>query len=1352
MKTILSKDEINYIVIDNHTPDGWYEYYSSCQGYLKAWRIDNQVVISGGWVRAVYRMAEDNLRTNGLSFGLAVVLNGDDKKDNPVKNRLISCRNDIDQQSLERTLEHIFNLRHGTLGLLKNPLDAGVVRSIIKQHFSAVYPDSHGCSESRDGFCMVGNSLTSVVGIEESSICGDLQISKHPLILESMTIFSSARANACVWRGKWMYEVILQTAGIQQLGWATRSCPFTDRMGVGDAENSYAFDGRREKKWNKEDEAYGQPWVVGDIIGCCIDFDEDEILFFRNGISLGVAFSCIRKMPPGSGYFPAISLSQDEKCDLNFGSRPFKYPVTGFLPIQSTPHACALASQLLQSLSRLLELQRTESADFNSLGRLGRLKRFVPLEDIFVPVALAICEELFYILDKEVESTEYVAWGPFLSFLMEVFGLQAPHDFSSLDRVLDLFLLFRSSNLLFQHLINALSSGCKTASLVLTECPHSGSYCYLALACHLLKREELMILWWKSPDFEFLFEGFLSRKSPNKHDIKFMIPSVWWPNSYKDVSLESSMMLTTMALSSAIEKIEEKHRDLCCLVLQFIPPKTPLQLPGLVFRTFLQNLLLKSRGDHNFPSRATLRNPVLVSIYAVVLHFLSEGFPPSDICGWSMGCKGNKSDIGFLHQGGLQRFPIALFLKNDSHRVDIPRLGGSFNHLAKAHPVYDKEEEVLSWEEGCMDDEESKVTHFTRRKPCCCSCNVSDPAKIYCDPTKPSLKGSRGHTTSAPESSSHCTSGNLNDEIIDKPSSSDHSYSRAEYRPVQHIRIVPTETMFSSAMLGEEELLDAMLLLYHIGVAPSLKKASTYLSNQSQSISQLEEIDRQMKEGPCGEQQRRLKEAQNICREEIIDCIRHSTWYRIALLARWKQRGMYAACMWTVQLLLILSKDDVLFSFVPEFYLETLVDCFHVLRKSDPPFAPSAIFIKQGLTSFVTFVVTHFNDPRISSTDLRDLLLQSISVLVQYKDFLVAFETNVAATNMMPRALISAFDNRSWMPVTNVLLRLCKGSGFGSSKHGESSTSSVIFQRLLRDACTKDGELFATFLNHLFNILSWTITEFSVSVREMQEKYQASHAFSLIMCFTLLCGTIFLIPAPVSEFQLQKSSVVFYLSCNLARILEFCTCEVPQAFLLGTDMNLRRLTEVVVFILSQMILATDSDFFEMAVRRHGNLLEKVNRGLILAPLAGILLNLLDSSMVPSGSKQNDVIGVFASMDCPDTVLCGLQCMLEYNWAGFSKGNAHFSKLRQLEEFSSLLISEMSSRDSERSGLGYEAQTDDSTCCICYIQEADAQFFPCSHKSCFGCITRHLLNCQRCFFCNATVINVTRKSQRSSESN
>ncbi|GAB4848329.1 hypothetical protein Ancab_002996 [Ancistrocladus abbreviatus] len=137
-----------------------------------------------------------------------------------------------------------------------------------------------------------------------------------------------------------------------------------------------------------------------------------------------------------------------------------------------------------------------------------------------------------------------------------------------------------------------------------------------------------------------------------------------------------------------------------------------------------------------------------------------------------------------------------------------------------------------------------------------------------------------------------------------------------------------------------------------------------------------------------------------------------------------------------------------------------MVDCFHELRKSEPSFIPPAILIKQGLTSFVTFVVTHFNDPRMSSADLSDLLLQSISVLVHYKEFLSAFDTNEAAIHVMPKALLSEFDSRSWIRVANILLRLCKGSGFGSSKSEESSSDTIIFQvKLLRQAFP-DSSLF----------------------------------------------------------------------------------------------------------------------------------------------------------------------------------------------------------------------------------------------------------------------------------------------------
>ena len=53
--------------------------------------------------------------------------------------------------------------------------------------------------------------------------------------------------------------------------------------------------------------------------------------------------------------------------------------------------------------------------------------------------------------------------------------------------------------------------------------------------------------------------------------------------------------------------------------------------------------------------------------------------------------------------------------------------------------------------------------------------------------------------------------------------------------------------------------------------------------------------------------------------------------------------------------------------------------------------------------------------------------------------------------------------------------------------------------------------------------------------------------------------------------------------------------------------------------------------------------------MILAPLVGIIVNMLDASAKSEFKEQNDVVGVFASMDCPETMNDGFQYMLEYNW-------------------------------------------------------------------------------------------------------
>lgn len=1261
-------------------------------------------------------------RRSAFSPGLAVLLSGDEAKISSQKSHLVSYHDEIGHQAVERTIEHIFDLPHKSVVRPPGPIDTGFVHSVVRNQARKFDLDWENCIRGyhRSVFIVDKGAGQRKVVLDDSSICGSFRNVRGPSLVESSAPFSSARANACVWKGKWMYEVTLETSGVQQLGWATLSCPFTDQKGVGDADDSYSFDGRRVTKWNNDPKPYGQPWAVGDVIGCCINLDAGEISFYRNGTSLGVAFDGIRSVEPKKGYYAAVSLSEGERCHLNFGSHPFRYPVDGFDPLEAPPRSWSFVTYLLRCLFRLLEVHNLEKSESAYFEKLRRVKKFAPLQELFGPISEGICAEIFSAIEASQGCLEYIAWGSLITLLLDVFRTREPHDFSCLDQVLDLFLWFPGCTSLFQELIVALSCMCKVAPLVLTECPYSGSYPFLALVCHLLRHKDVICLWWKAEDFVFSFEGFLTRKIPNKQDLQCLVPSVWWPGSSED---EVSMTLTMTTLSDAIKKIEEMHRELCSLVICFIPPMSTPQPPGSVFRSFVQSLVLKARGgDHRMVVNGTFNNTVLVSLYTVILHLLSEGFS-MDSAGSASSSKANFGNgVGFLHKGGKRKFPTQLFFRNDAYHSVIPRIGGPPSILM--HHQFDAVENEVQWDEGCMNDEETRVTHTTAQKPCCCSVTDVAVGLRYKETAKYVPSTSKGSCKPMPERSPHvaaeCNGRGLSDEIEDKPSTSAQSEIEYGYQSLHSLENMPMATQSSSETLKEEELLDVMLLLYHLGISPNFRQAFYFMSQQSQSISLLEETDRQIREKSCSEQVRRLKEARNSYHEDLVDCVRHCVWYRATLFSQWKQRGMYATCMWVVELLLVLSNSNSMFHYVPEFYVESLVDCFHALRRSDPPFVSPSLFLMQGLASFVTLVVKHFDDTRIVNPDLKDLLLQSISVLVQYKEFMLVFENNREAINKMPRSLLSAFDNRSWIPVTNILSRFCKGSGFASYKNGE-SPSSATFQVLLRETCIHEQELFFSFLNRLFNTLSWTMTEFSMSIREMQDKNQ------------------------VADLQQRKCSVIFDISCSLARILEFCTREIPCAFLMGPDMNLRRLTELVVFILNHIISAADAEFFDMTLRRPGQHQEKTNRTMILAPLVGIILSLMECSSTSERRELNDVIAVFASMDCPATIHFGLQYLLSYNWSNVLRGDSSLAKLAQLKEFSHYFRRITASVDGEEEdhSLNTGDEDDDHTCCICYNCDSDATFQPCHHRSCFGCISRHLLNNQRCFFCNAVVTSVTR---------
>ncbi|XP_046359890.1 RING finger and SPRY domain-containing protein 1-like [Haliotis cracherodii] len=140
--------------------------------------------------------------------------------------------------------------------------------------------------------------------------------------------FESVRCTFQVDAGVWYYEVTIVTAGVMQIGWATKDSKFLNHegYGIGDDEFSMAYDGCRQLIWyNADSEPHLQEcWAPGDVLGLLLDVDSQKLIFYLNGDPLPPftqLFTYAR-----SGFFAAASFMSFQQCEFNFGAKPFSFP------------------------------------------------------------------------------------------------------------------------------------------------------------------------------------------------------------------------------------------------------------------------------------------------------------------------------------------------------------------------------------------------------------------------------------------------------------------------------------------------------------------------------------------------------------------------------------------------------------------------------------------------------------------------------------------------------------------------------------------------------------------------------------------------------------------------------------------------------------------------------------------------------------------------------------------------------------------------------------------------------------------------------------------------------------------
>ncbi|RZC39232.1 ATP-dependent RNA helicase Ddx1 [Asbolus verrucosus] len=132
--------------------------------------------------------------------------------------------------------------------------------------------------------------------------------------------------------GKYAFEATVTDEGLCRVGWSTLQA----NLDLGTCKNGFGFGGTGKKSNSKQFNDYGEPFGKSDVITCLLDLDNGEIKFFKNGSSLGTAFT-INKQMLNSAFFPAVVLKNAEMA-FNFGEEPFKFPLpSGFVPIKSAP-------------------------------------------------------------------------------------------------------------------------------------------------------------------------------------------------------------------------------------------------------------------------------------------------------------------------------------------------------------------------------------------------------------------------------------------------------------------------------------------------------------------------------------------------------------------------------------------------------------------------------------------------------------------------------------------------------------------------------------------------------------------------------------------------------------------------------------------------------------------------------------------------------------------------------------------------------------------------------------------------------------------------------------------------------
>ncbi|KAI4532422.1 hypothetical protein MG293_017687 [Ovis ammon polii] len=1079
--------------------------------------------------------------------------------------------------------------------------------------------------------------------------------------------FGTIRSTTCVYKGKWIYEVLISSQGLMQIGWCTINCRFNQEEGVGDTHNSYAYDGNRVRKWNVTTTNYGKAWAAGDIVSCLIDLDEGTLSFSLNGVSLGTAFENLSR-GLGMAYFPAISLSFKESVAFNFGSRPLRYPfvkkavVAGYRPLQDPPSTSLVRAQRLLGCFRAVlsveldpvegRLVEKKSSEWQLQGQPTIL---LTLAHIFHHFASLLCEV-------------YVVEAVLMSFLLGVVEAGPPEQAQTVvHHVLDLLWLFMEDYEVQDCLKQLMMSLLRLYRFSPIVPDLSLQIHYLRLTIAILSHEKSRKFLLSNVLFDVLRSiVFFYIKSPLRVEeagLQELIPTTWWPHRSPREGKEEVREETSeerlrrrayergcQRLKKRIEVVEELQVQILKLLLNNKDDnggEASRYIFLTKFRKFLQE---NASGRGNTPMLCPPEYMVCFLHRLIsALRFYWDEY------------KASNPRTSFSEEAYV---PPQIFYNGKVDYFDLQRLGGLLSHLrktlkddlaSKANILIDPLELQATTMDDLDEDEEPAPAAAQRPmqalavggalplpRPGWLSSPTLGRANRFLSTAAVSLMTPRRPLSASEKVKVRTLS--AEQRTREDIEGSQWNEGLLVGRPPEE----PEQPLTENSLL---EVLDGAVMMYNLSVHQQLGKMVGVSDDVNEYAMALRDTEDKLRRCPKRRKDilAELSKSQKVFSEKLDHLSRRLAWVHAAVYSQEKMQDIYwllRVCLRTIE---HGDRTGSLFAFMPEFYLSVAINSYSALKNYFGPVHSMEELpgYEETLTRLAAILAKHFADTRIVGTDIRDSLMQALASYVCYPNSLRAVERIPEEQRIaMVRNLLAPYEQRPWAQTNWILVRLWRGCGFGyrytrlphllKTKPEDANLPSLqkpcpstLLQQHMADLLREGPDVAPSFLNSVLNQLNWAFSEFIGMIQEVGHRGALRAGGGRGRGTTCSVGRPLTDARPrggaqiqqaaerlernyVDSRQLKVCATCFDLSVSLLRVLEMTITLVPEIFLdwarPTSEMLLRRLAQLLNQVLNRV--TAERNLFDRVVTLRLPGLESVDHYPILVAVTGILVRLL----------------------------------------------------------------------------------------------------------------------------------------------